>query len=281
MRDEKEPAREGGAVSTLRRKGLLIRDILRTLEILLLIGYGTLLATSRTNGFRTLLGRQIEDRLGGGSVTIGTAKLTPAFHLILGEIRVRWPKAAGEEVVHISAAEVYPDWLGWFGGFRLKKGSMEGVHFLFSVTDAGTVVPSFGQDMTRWLHQLGWITPEIDLQAAGGDPELWRMLDAPVQIQNMNIQWVSARGVQGLRMEGIQGEVRPLHLERHAFRYVDLTANRVIVENGATIAVPPLHSLLAPDRMFRLYDLSVPEREPECTNSPSPRSALGRTKEAL
>jgi hypothetical protein len=252
----------------------LLRDTFRTLEILLLIVYVTLLAVSRTAGFRSLLSRQVESRLGGGAVTIGASKLTPDFRLILEDLRLRWPNAQGTEIGQIQSAEMRPDWPGWLDGFRLKQGSLSGARFIFQVTEAGAVSPPFGQDLTRWLHYLGWITPEIDLAAAGGDPELWWMLDAPVRFQDVDIHWVSARGGRHVAAEGVQGEVRPLQMERAAFRYVDLSVRRMTVENGASLTPPPLRVLLAPDRVERLHDLQPAPRPAESRAAVSPKDSI-------
>jgi hypothetical protein len=255
IRDE-DPVEE----PTPHRKRHVLRDTFRTLEILILIAYVTLLVASRTEGFRALISRQVESRLGGGSVTIGSSKLTPGLRLVLGDLRVRWPNAQGSEIGGIETIELNPDWLGWMDGFRAREARMTGGRLIFQVTEAGAVSPGFGQDLTRWLQRLGWATPEIDPAAAGGDPELWWMLDAPVRFSGFDLHWVTARGGRHLAVEGLKGEVLPLRAERSAFRYVDLSAGRMVLENGSSLIPPPVCALLNPDQPARRHDLLAPSR---------------------
>lgn len=251
------------------RRRHILRDTFRTLEILLLIAYVTLLVASRTEGFRSLISRQIESRLGGGSVTIASSKLTPGLRLKLGELRVRWPNAQGTEIGGIETIELNPDWIGWMDGFRVREATMTGGRFIFQVTEAGAVSPGFGQDLTRWLQRLGWATPEIDPAAPGGDPELWWMLDAPVRFSGLDLHWVTARDGRHLAVEGLKGEVMPLRAERSVFRYVDLTAGRMVLENGTAQTPPPVCALLDPDQPARRHDLLPPPRPPAVDLGPS------------
>lgn len=260
--EPKSPGSDPVADSPPHRKRHVIRDTLRTLEILLLIAYGTLLAASRTEGFRALISRQVESRLGGGSVTIASSKLTWGLRLVLGELRVRWPNAQGPEIGGIERIELNPDWLGWLDGFRVREARMTGGRFIFQVTEAGAVSPGFGQDLTRWLHMLGWATPEIDPAGPGGDPELWWMLDAPVRFSGLDLHWVTAQGGRHLAFEGIRGEVLPLPTERLTYRFVDLSAGRGILENGAARIPPPVCALVEAGPPPRRIDLAPAPRPP-------------------
>ena len=186
--------------------------VVSTLLILLVILYLGLLLISRTAGFADIVRGQLDKRI-GLEFTVGHATLTPAFGLVLEDVKGVVPKnslRAGVEAKRIVIRWSWPKL--FFGGDPLHELRAESADLHFALDAAGRWQPAqFGQ-ISEWLagkmqldlkRYTSIVARAAATNAAAQPEELDLFSERRVEIQNGLVHWQVVADSEIARADGV------------------------------------------------------------------------------
>ncbi len=201
-----------------------LRGALFTLVILFLIGYVTLLAASRTEGFTVLVERRLS-RHGGRTWRVDSARISPTLHLHLQNARIESGEGAStfrcEELVLAPGFILKPDVPGLPN--TLQARNVEAVWIEQEEADSDDY-------LTVWAERLrpgGPAVPALFPEPAVEAPRTRRLSPWPayrVRIENADMEWRSREGNLRASARGVTLRATPGTVAGHRLTHVRLAA---------------------------------------------------------